>query len=100
MSIALLYYKTFYKSLTKLDTTQLITTEKILAALKIYLLHNANLEKAKEVYSGFFYKQLRKPYFEAGIESRLRILMEKDSANVYAVFAGNHNQIRRFLSSH
>ncbi|MGR3177758.1 MAG: hypothetical protein ACUZ8E_06850 [Candidatus Anammoxibacter sp.] len=48
----------------------------------------------------FFYKQLRKPYYEAGVESRIRVLVEREKSECFAILAGNHEQVKRFLASH
>ena len=46
----------------------------------------------------FFFKQLRKPFFEVGIEGKIRIVLRKDENMFTAVLAGNHDQVKRFLA--
>ena len=98
MPVSFLFYRTFDRNLKNLDAQQLKIVYLILEALNVYFNHNFNIEKAREIHPSFFYKQLRKPYFEAGVEGKLRIVLEKDGEIIYAIFAGNHDQIRRFLA--
>jgi len=53
---------------------------------------------ARQMAPGFFYKQLRKPYYEAGIESNLRVILRREGNKCIAMLAGNHDQIEKFLS--
>ena len=55
---------------------------------------------AQEIEPRFFYKQLRKPYYDAGVESKIRVLIEREKSECFAILAGNHEQIKRFLASH
>ena len=98
MPVTLLFYRTFDRGLKGLDPQQVKTVWFVLDALRAYFLHNFNIDAARKIHPGFFYKQLRKPYFEAGVEGKLRVVMEKDGEDVYVVFVGNHDQIRRFLA--
>ncbi|MFH1753425.1 MAG: hypothetical protein ABH875_04510, partial [Candidatus Omnitrophota bacterium] len=50
----------------------------ILKCLFVYYEHDCNLAKAQETHAGFFYKQLQKPYYEAGIESNIRIVLRRE----------------------
>jgi len=68
-----------------------------LQALQIYYSSGCNLQESKRLAPGFFYKQLRKPYYEAGVESNIRIVIAKEGNKCIAAVAGNHNQVKRFL---
>ena len=93
-----LYYRpSFERSRKHLDTGQAKTVGLILEALKIYYGSGGDLKKAKKVSLRFFYKKLRTPYYEAGIDNRLRIIISREGNKAVAVLAGNHDQIRRFL---
>lgn len=46
----------------------------------------------------FFYKQLRKPYHEAGIDRHLRVIIRREGEMGIAVLAGNHDHIQQFLA--
>jgi len=41
---------------------------------------------------------LRRPYYEAGIEGNIRIVIRQEGQMCIAVLAGNHDQIRQFLA--
>jgi len=71
----------------------------ILEALQVYFSSNCNLEEAKKISPRFFYKQLRRPFSEAGIEKNLRIIIRHDKEERIAIKVGNHDQIKRFLGS-
>ncbi len=97
MPLHLYHRPSFERSLKRLDTTQVKTVASILEALDVYYASGCDLAKAKEISSRFFYKQLKTPYYEAGIEGRLRVVIRREGQKCIAVLAGNHNQIRRFL---
>ena len=40
----------------------------------------------------------RKPYYEAGIESKIRVVIYREGERCFAVLAGSHDEVRRFLS--
>ena len=65
--------------------------------LEAYHGSDCDLQTAQEIAPGFFYKQLRRPYFEAGVESRLRVLLAREASACVAIIAGNHDQIRTLL---
>ena len=88
----------FSRSLKSLSAEQKGTVADILECLIVYYANDCSLSKAKEISPGFFYKQLRKPYYEAGIESNIRIVLRREKQKCIATLAGNHNQIRQFLS--
>ena len=98
MPLQLLYYPSFDRSLKSLGHEQKEIVKRILSALQAYYESNCTLSKAQEIEPHFFYKQLRKPYYEAGVESRLRIVIEREKSECVAVLVGNHDQIRKFLN--
>ncbi len=98
MPLTLLHYTSFEQSLKRLDPEQKRIVQRILEALEAYYALNCDLSKTQKIEPGFFYKQLRKPYYETGIEGKLRIIIERDGSNCYLILAGNHDQIRRFLN--
>jgi hypothetical protein len=69
-----------------------------LNALLIYFSTNNNLSEAQKIAPRFFFKQLRKPFYEVGIEGKLRIVLRKEGNTLTAVLAGNHDQVNRFLN--
>ena len=97
MSLGLYFRPSFQRSLKGLDQKQVQIVGHILEALQIYYSTNHNLEAAKKVSSRFFYKQLRRPYVEAGVEPSLRIVLRIETGKAIAILAGNHDQIKRFL---
>ena len=98
MPLYLHFHQSFNKSLKKLDTKQKEIIALIMEALMEYYSSACDLHKAKQIAPGFFYKQLRKPYYEAGIERSLRIVIERKRERCTAVLAGKHDQIARFLA--
>jgi len=99
MPLLLFRDPSFSRSLKKLGHNQLIIIARILEALEVYYASNMDLSKGKEIAPRFFYKQLRKPYYEAGVEGNLRVLLRRDGSEVRADLAGNHDQIKQFLKS-
>jgi len=94
-----LYYRpSFKRSLKRLGSEQRKIAALILEALDIYYSSGCDLLKAKKAAPRFFYKQLRKPYHEAGVERNLRVLIRRDGQKCIAILAGNHDQIRQFLA--
>ena len=100
MPLTLLYYPSFERSFKILDATQKRIVKRILKALLVYYSYNCRLPEVQKVEIRFFYKQLRKPYYEAGIESKIRVLIEREKSTCFAILVGNHDQIKRFLASH
>ncbi len=98
MPLQLYYRPSFKRSLKRLGSEQRKITALILEALDIYYSNGCDLLKAKKVAPRFFYKQLRKPYHEAGVERNLRVLIRRDGQKCIAILAGNHDQIRQFLA--
>ncbi len=100
MPLILLYYSSFKRSLKVLDSTQKAIVKRIINSLLVYYASNCTLSEAQKQEPRFFYKKLRKPYYEAGIESKIRVLIERDKSKCFLILAGNHDQIKRFLDSH
>lgn len=98
MPVKLCYQPSFERSVKKLDPSQQRIVGLILEALTVYYASGFNLEEAAKIAPHFFYKQLRKPYHEVGIERNLRIITCHDGERITAILAGNHNQIKQFLS--
>lgn len=98
MPLFLYYRPSFNRSIKRLGTEQKKVVAKILRCLQIYYASDCNLSIAGEIDSGFFYKQLQKPYYEAGVESNIRIVLRREQEKCIAVLAGKHDQIRQFLA--
>lgn len=99
MLLYLYYLPSFLRSTKRLGQEQKQIVGLILEALEIYLKHDCNFLEAKKIAPRFFYKQLRKPYYEAGIEGKLRIVFRREQEKVIAILAGNHDQIKQFLDT-
>ena len=97
MPLALYFRPSFDRSLKKLDAQQIKTVRLILETLELYYSSGCDLEKAKRISSKFFYKKLRTPYYEAGVNAHLRVVIRREDDQCIAMLAGNHNQIRQFL---
>ncbi len=89
----------FKRSLKRLGYEQKKIAGLILESLAAYYSSGCNLLEAQKIAPRFFYKQLRKPYYEAGIEGNIRVVIRQEGENCIAVLAGNHDQIRQFLAS-
>lgn len=99
MPIYLYRRPSFSRSLRRLGSEQKKIVGAILEALEVYYSSGCNLLAAKEIAPGFFCKQLRKPYCETGVETNLRIVIRREKEKGVVIIAGNHDQIRKFLSS-
>ena len=99
MPFVLFYYSSFERSIKGLDPGQRKIVQRILTALEVYYSSHNNLSEAQKLEPRFFYKKLRKPYYEVGVEGRLRIIIEHEKSDCFAVLAGNHDQIRKFLGN-
>lgn len=99
MPLFLFYRPSFIRSLKKLGAGQKKIIASILACLQAYYEGDCNIDIAREKNSRFFYKQLQKPYYEAGTESNIRVVLRREGQKCIAVLAGNHDQVRQFLSS-
>ena len=98
MPFSLSFYSSFERSLRNLDPNQKEVVQRVLRALYVYYASNGDLFEARKIDSGFFYKQLRRPYDEAGVEGKIRVVIEREKSECYAVLAGNHDQVKRFLA--
>ena len=67
MPLCLYYRPSLKRSIKKLGSEQKKIVALILEALSTYYSSGCDLSKAKEAEPGFFYKQIRRPYYEAGI---------------------------------
>jgi hypothetical protein len=98
MPLCLYYRPSFNRSVKRLRSSQKNIIGTILEALDIYYSSNCSLSEARRIAPRFFYKQLRKPYYEAGIEGNIRVVLRREGSNCIAILAGNHDQIEQFLS--
>jgi len=98
MPLLLYFIPSFDRSLKNLGHNQIKIIARILEALNAYYASNCDLSTAQKLEPRFFYKQLRKPYHEAGVERNLRVVLKREGSKCYAVMAGNHDQIRKFLT--
>jgi len=95
-----LYFRpSFRRSLKTLGHEQNKVVGRILEALRIYYVSNCDLVETQKIALRFFYKQLRKPYYEAGVEGNIRVVIRKEGEKCIATLAGNHDQIKRFLAN-
>lgn len=99
MPLHLYYRPSLKRSLKRLGYEQKKIVGVILESLAAYYSSRCNLQEAQKIAPRFFYKQLRKPYYEAGIEGSIRVVIRQEGENCIAVLAGNHDQIRQFLAS-
>lgn len=99
MPLYLYFRPSFKRSLKRLGYKQKETAGLILEVLSVYYSSGCDLLQAKKIAPRFFYKQLMKPYYEAGIEGNIRVVIRKEKEKCIAVLAGNHDQIRQFLAS-
>lgn len=99
MPLYLFYRPSFKRSLKRLGYEQKKITGLILESLDVYYSSGCNLSETQKIAPRFFYKQLRKPYYEAGIEGTIRVVLKREDENCIAVLAGNHDQIKQFLAS-
>ncbi len=99
MPLTLSFLPSFERSLKNLDTEQKEIIRILLKALTAYYDSHSNLHEAQKNAPGFFYKQLRKPFYEAGVERKLRLVIRREGETCAAMMAGNHDQVRRFLAN-
>jgi len=98
MPLSLSFLPSFDRSLKNLDPNQRETIRMLLRALLVYYQSSCNLSEAQKIVPRFFYKQLRKPFYEAGIESKLRLIIKREDSKCVAILAGNHDQVKKFLT--
>ena len=99
MPLNLLFLPSFERSLKGLDPEEEKIVRLLLQALSIYYSTNCNLTEAQRIAPRFFYKQLRKPFYETGIEGKLRLIIRREKSDCFAMLVGNHDQVKRFLAS-
>jgi len=99
MPLYLDYRPSFQRSLKRLGHEQRKIVGLVLESLTAYYSSGCNLLEAQKIAPRFFYKQLRKPYYEAGVEGTIRVIVRREDENCIAVLAGNHDQIKQFLAS-
>jgi len=99
VALSLYFYPSFKRSLKTLGHNQRSIAFTILEALEAYYTSNCNLTEAQKIAPRFFYKQLKRPFCEAGIEKNIRVIIEHKKENRILVLSGNHDQIKQFLAS-
>lgn len=97
MPYTLSWIPSFERAVKGLDPQQKVTVKTALRALLIYFSTNNDLTEAQKIAPRFFFKQLRRPFYEIGIEGKLRVILRKDELTFTAILAGNHDQVKRFL---
>lgn len=99
MPLRLFHRPSFKRSLKKLGHEQRKVVGTILEALYTYYVSGCSLEDARKIAPRFFHKQLRKLYYEAGVEGKTRVIVMIEGEKCLLVAAGNHDQIKQFLSN-
>ena len=99
MPLSLSFLPSFEKSLKSFDASQEETVRLLLKAVMIYYASNCDLAEAQKIAPRFFYKQLRKPFYEAGVEGKIRLAIRREGSECFAVLAGNHDHIKRFMAN-
>ena len=98
MPLRLCFRPSFKRSLKRLGYEQKKIVGQILESLFIYYSSGCDLLEAQKINPRFFYKQLRKPYYESGIEGTMRVIIRREDENGIVILAGNHDQIKQFLA--
>ena len=98
MPLRLYFRPSFKRNAKRLGHEQREIAGTIVEALNAYYRTGCNLDEARKVTPRFFHKQLRKPYFEAGVEGNIRVIIRIEGEKCLLVAAGNHDQIKQFLS--
>ena len=99
MALSLLFTTSFYRAIKNLDPQQLQIIALLIETLKAYYASGSILSEGLKITPRFVYKKLQGDFYEAGVEGKLRVVIRKEGSNCTAIFAGNHDQIRRFLAS-
>ena len=97
MPLYLYFRPSFKRSVKCLGHKQKIVTGVILEALNVYYSSGCDLSEAQKVAPRFFYKQLRKPYYEAGTDCNIRVIIRREGERCISILAGYHNQLKQFL---
>jgi len=92
------WISSFNRDIKHLDPQQKEIVKLALRALLVYFSTNNNLSEAQKIAPRFFFKQLRRPFYEVGIEGKWRIVLRKDDLTFTAILAGNHDEVKRFLA--
>ena len=100
MPLFLVFLTSFERSFKSLSPAQQQIVNLTLKALEAYYASDCDLLSAQKIAPRFFYKQLSKPFYEAGVEGKLRIVIRRDESRCSAQMAGNHDQVKRFLANH
>jgi hypothetical protein len=98
MSLKLYYRESFNRTLKRLGYEQRKIVGLVLDAVSAYYSGGCNLLEAQKIAPRFFYKQLKKPYYEAGVEMNIRVIIRREGEKCIAIIAGDHAQIKRFLA--
>ena len=99
MPLTLSFLPSFERSVKILDPGQRETVRLLLDALTAYYDSNCDLSVAQKIAPRFFYKQLRKPFYESGVEGKTRLVIRREGIECYAMIVGNHDQVKRFLAN-
>jgi len=99
MPLYLYYRPSFNRSLERLGYEQKKIVGLILESLTVYYSSGCDLYEAQKISPRFFYKQLRKPYHEAGVEGTIRVIIRREDEKCIAMLVGNHNQVKQFLAN-
>lgn len=99
MPLFLSFLTSFDRSLKSFDAEQKETVRLLLKALMAYYASNCDLAEAQKIAPRFFYKQLRKPFYEAGVEGKIRLVIRREGSECFTIIAGNHDQVKRFLAN-
>ena len=97
MPLELYYSPSFNRSIRHLGVQQRKIIGLILEAVTVYYASACELAEAQKIAPQFFHKQLRKPYYEAGVENTMRVIIRREKEKCIAIIAGNHDQIKQFL---
>ena len=65
----------------------------------IYYASNCDLAEAQKIAPRFSTNKLRKPFYEAGVEGKIRLAIRREGSECFAVLADNHDHIKRFLAN-
>lgn len=99
MPLSLSFLPSFERSLKPFDAGQKETVRLLLKAIMTYYASNCDLAEAQKIAPRFFYKQLRKPFYEAGVEQKIRLVIRREGPECFAMIVGNHDEVKRFLAS-
>ena len=99
MSLKLHYRPSFNRTFRHLGSEQRKIVGLILEAVSVYYSSGCSLLEAQKIAPRFFYKQLRKPYYEAGVERNMRVIIRREAEKCIAIISGDHDQIKRFLKT-